>query len=237
MLISESKVKRRELKYYINYSDYEYLKKMLSNLMTRDSYCIENEGYFIRSLYFDELNDVSIQEKLAGEEKRSKYRLRIYYLDQDWAKLERKNKFNDYIQKDTGIITRDQALSFIKGNYDVLLEQNSPILNSICMDFKRTYMRPVVMVDYIRDVYLMDFNQIRITFDKKLRRNEYDLNLFSENINTQPIQREDVIILEIKYDDFLPSWFGDLLHPRVQVRSAISKYCMSRIKEDNYWGL
>lgn len=232
---TQIQVKRRELKYYINKSDYEYLKVTLDNLMTRDKYCVENDGYFIRSLYFDDIHDGAVQEKLAGEENRAKYRLRIYYLDQDWVKLERKRKYNDYVQKDTGILTIEQTKELIDGNYKVLLEPNKPILNSIYYDFSKRYMKPVVIIDYIRDVYLMDFNQIRVTFDKKIRRDEKNLDLFSTKLNTEPVQRDEVIVLEVKYNDFLPPWFEDLIQPRGQVRSAISKYCMGRIKEDNYW--
>lgn len=228
-------VTRHELKYYINRSDYEYCRSLLKSLMKRDSHQENDTGYPIRSLYFDDIYDSSVEEKLAGVEKRDKYRIRIYDFKQKWAKLERKRKHNKYVQKTTGIITKDEALKMIEGDYESLSKYNDQGINSIYFDLKRKYFKPVVIVDYIRDVFMLDYNQIRITFDKKLRVNDRNFNLFDKNFITEPIQRDDVIIMEIKFNNFLPSWFGNLLRFESATSSAISKYCMGRMKHTAYY--
>lgn len=51
-----------------------------------------NVGYMIRSLYFDDCYECAYEEKLAGVEARSKYRIRIYNYSDSIIKLECKHK-------------------------------------------------------------------------------------------------------------------------------------------------
>ena len=227
-------VKRHELKFYINQVDYHYAKSLLDELMQRDSHQKDPEGYFIRSLYLDDLYDTSVVEKLAGIENRDKYRLRIYDIDQDWVKLERKRKQNDYVQKTSAIISKKDSENIVKGDYDCLLKYKQQGAQSIYFDLKRKFIKPAVIVDYIRDAYMLDYNEIRITFDKKLRANDQDYDLFSPNIKTEPLLRDEVIIMEIKFNHFLPPWFPNLFKFESATKSAISKYCQSRLKTGDY---
>lgn len=232
--MSNLNVKRYELKYYINVADYEYCRSVLSHLMKKDSYQKSRNGYFIRSLYFDDIYDTSVEEKLAGVEKRNKYRLRIYDFKQDWAKFERKAKYNDYVQKTTAIVTRKEAQKISRGNYDCLLKKNNQKLNSIYFDIKKKYIKPVVIVDYIRDVYMLDYNNIRVTFDKKIRYSEHNLELFNPNVKTVPLTPDDVMVMEIKFNNFLPKWFEKTIKLNSPIRSAVSKYCQSRLHVGDY---
>lgn len=230
-------VARHELKYYISRSDYEYVRNALKNLMQRDLHQKKERGYFIRSLYLDDINDSAVEEKLAGIEKRDKYRLRIYDFKQDWVKLERKKKENNYVIKTTAIITKKETEEIMKGNYNVLLKYKNKAHNSIYYDFKKKYFSPVVIVDYIREAYLLDYNNVRITFDKHLRGSTHDLRLFESNVLTRPLQRSDVIIMEVKFNHFLPPWFKTLFQFDSATVSAISKYCQSRMNTREYYNV
>ena len=228
-------VQRNELKYYINRSDYEYMKFVLQRLMQQDENQHDSDGYFIRSLYFDDCFDTSVEEKLAGVEFRDKYRIRIYDCDQSWAKLERKRKNNKYVQKTSAIISREEAYRLMDGDCEFLLQKDDKGARSLYYDFKRKYLRPAVIVDYTRDVYKLDYNEIRITFDKCLRNNTVDFDLFNADLITHPLQRKDVIIMEVKFNSCLPSWFRDLLRFESATSSAISKYCQSRMNTREYY--
>ena len=151
-------VRRHELKFYISRSEYEYARRVVANVMPRDKNQKEEYGYLIRSLYLDDMTEAAVIEKLAGIDKRNKYRLRIYEFGQDWVKFERKKKLDDYIEKDTGVISRADALKVIEGDREVLLKYDNPMLNSIYFDLIQKHFRPVVVIDYYRDAYMMDFN-------------------------------------------------------------------------------
>lgn len=229
------KVQRHELKFYISRSDYEYACSVLNTLMKKDEHQSSERGYFIRSLYFDDVLDSSVEDKLDGIEFRDKYRLRIYDTEQDWAKLERKRKWNNFVKKSSVTVTKAEAEEIITGNYDCLLNKNSTDAVSIYFDLKRKCFRPVVIVDYIRDVYKLDYNEVRITFDKHLRANTEDFRLFSGEVATHPLQRDDLIEMEVKFNTCLPSWFKDFLNFESSVNLAISKYCHGRMGTREYY--
>lgn len=228
-------VQRHELKYYLSRSDYEYCKFILSNLMEEDENQNHEKGYFIRSLYFDDIADSSVEEKLEGTELRDKYRIRIYDCQSDWAKLERKRKNNQYVNKSSLLISKKEVYQLIEGDCDFLLQKSDATARTLYFDFKQKYLRPVVVVDYHRDVYKLDYNEIRITFDKRLRNNTENFDIFDPNLITNPLQREEVVEMEVKFNHCLPSWFKDLLHFESATSLAISKYCQGRMNTREYY--
>jgi len=229
------KVQRHELKFYISRSDYENVRHLLGNLMQKDNYQEGDRGYFIRSLYFDDALDSSVEEKLDGIERRDKYRLRIYDTDQDWAKFERKRKENNFVSKTSLTLSKKEAEQIMQGDYDFLLERKTKAAGSIYFDLKRKYFRPVVIIDYFRDVYKLDYNEIRITFDKHIRASTSNLDMFDPNTPTQPLQRDDVIIMEVKFNICLPAWFKNFLKFESSVNLAISKYCYGRMDTREFY--
>lgn len=229
------KVQRHELKFYISRSDYEYVRHLLSHLMQKDDHQGDDRGYFIRSLYFDDVANSSVEEKLDGIERRDKYRLRIYDTNQNWAKLERKSKENHFVNKTSVILTKEEATQIMEGDYDCLSKKDGAESKSIYFDLKRKYFKPVVIIDYIRDVYKLDYNEIRVTFDKHIRASTDDLRLFEENVKTYPLQRADAIVMEVKFNNFLPSWFKDFLKFESSTGLAISKYCYGRMDTREFY--
>lgn len=223
-------VKRNELKYYINYSDYKIFYDILNNHLEQDERAIHNKGY-IRSLYFDNIFDKAFHEKEAGILNRKKYRLRLYNLDTNKVKFEIKNKTNNQISKDTAFISRDDAIEVQNENYEVLLKYNNPVLNKVYGEFKREPYKPVAVIDYTREAFMFPLNNIRITFDKNLQATSENLDIFSDNHFMKPLLKRGVLVMEVKYNHFLPSWIKKLIQvPRFE-RSAISKFCIGRMEE------
>ncbi|NPA81522.1 MAG: polyphosphate polymerase domain-containing protein [Epsilonproteobacteria bacterium] len=222
------KVRRNELKYYVNNFDVEVLSNRLSNILKRDPYAKRREGYFIRSLYFDSFDDECLYEKQSGVFERQKYRMRIYDLDSDEVKFEIKNKLNNQIYKESAKISRDSAYRIIDGDYEELLKYNNEILNKIYVKFTSKLYKPKVIIDYVRDAYIFDFFNLRITFDKDLRSNNSDFDLFSKDLHTVPVILEGKQILEIKYEKILPSFIKAALLEGSYERQAISKYTLGR---------
>ncbi|WP_369984903.1 polyphosphate polymerase domain-containing protein [Thalassolituus sp.] len=222
-------VKRHEIKFFISHADYEYARSILAELMERDPNQTNERGYFIRSLYFDDILNTAVEDKLDGIEERDKYRIRVYSPDQQWAKLERKRKHNQFVDKSSVRISRDQAYQMIDGEYDWLLDMESNSARSIFFDLKRRYFRPTAMIDYDREVYLMDYNDIRVTFDMNLRISTEETDLFSDQLEMEQIQRGDTIIMEVKFNHCLPSWFPQIFRLNGTTAQAISKYCLGRM--------
>ena len=223
---------RRELKYYINHIDYLNLKNKIAGVFCRDKNCTKKGWYNIRSLYFDNKSNNGYYQKIAGIEKRNKYRIRIYNLSSDPVKLEIKTKMNNMILKESVVIDVQDIKKLLVGDYSCLIDYKSTAANKIYCEFSKDYYRPVIIIDYRRDAYYMDLNNIRITFDSKIKKDELDLSgLFKENINMTPVLNHNKIIMEIKYNGHIPTWIKKIFQlPRFE-RCAISKYTLSRYIE------
>ena len=224
---------RKELKYYISYKEYGVLSNLLRKVMREDKHNnVALGGYFIRSLYFDTFDNRAFEEKMAGIEKRAKYRLRIYDVNAKQVKFEIKSKFNDCIVKETAIISREDAIEMQNMNYEVMLKYNNNVLNKAYKEFKKSPYYPVVLTDYLRDAFIGDFNKIRVTFDRFLKSSSLQLDLFEKESLLVKQLRKKIVIMEIKYNKFMPEPIKQLLQLPSFERSAISKYCIGRM--DNF---
>ncbi|MBN2441488.1 MAG: VTC domain-containing protein, partial [Spirochaetales bacterium] len=143
-------------------------------------------------------------------------------------KIEIKNKYNCYMKKETTYINRDQAKRLVEGDKSFLLDEQNNILNRVYYFMSKEYYMPVVIVDYYRDAFIEDFNNIRITFDRNIVACITDFDIFSTQLHTFPVLDSMTIVMEVKYNNFLPSWLKQALSCIETVNSAISKYCFSR---------
>jgi len=223
---------RRELKYYINQIDYLTLKSKMSGIFLKDKNSTIDGCYCVRSLYFDNKSNDSYYEKMSGIENRNKYRIRIYNLSPEIVKLEIKAKKNTLIFKNSVNIEPQYVNKLIAGDYSFLLNYNNNTTNIVYTEFTKDYYRPVIIIDYKRDAYYININNIRITFDSSLKKDETNLKSFFEgNKEMQRVLNNNKIIMEIKYNNNIPAWIKNLLQiPRFE-RCAISKYTLSRYIE------
>ena len=91
-------------------------------------------------------------------------------------------------------------------------------------------LHPVVIVDYNREAYLHPAEEVRITFDKRLRSGLGSVDIFNPDVPTVPVLDNEEIILEVKYNRVLPPYLADVLSfacPEA-VQSAVSKYTLCR---------
>jgi len=93
--------------------------------------------------------------------------------------------------------------------------------------FEKYYM-PVVIVDYYRYAFVGDFNNIRITFDRDITACSTNFNIFQRTLHSTPVFNNATIVMEVKYNLFLPDWLRIVLSSVEAISTAISKYCHSR---------
>ena len=209
---------RHELKY----------RNTLAPLMQLD----QGHEYLIRSLYFDTINDDALEEKIAGVGNRKKYRIRIYNFSDRVIKLECKSKYGDLISKQSVSIPRELADQLIAGDPEGLQRMRHPLLHDVYREMKTRLLRPVVIVDYVREAYIHPAEEVRITFDKQIRTGLYQTDMFNPNIPTYPVFDDPVEVLEVKYDEFLPTYMQAILSGITAQRSAVSKYTWCRRYEN-----
>jgi hypothetical protein len=222
------KVFRHELKYYINYIEYESLKRRLKYVLKKDKYADDNGNYHIRSLYFDDLSSTALFEKQSGVLTRIKFRIRIYNIDNSVIKLESKSRVGQFIHKESATLSLGNYHDLIDGNIEFLRDSSNILFKKFYIELTIRRQKPNVIVDYIREAYIYDINNIRITFDKFLKTGLNKLDIFDKELPTIDVMEEPKMILEIKYDHFLPDFIRSLLQFSSHQRYAISKFVICK---------
>ena len=223
---------RHELKYFITPAEMTVLRNVLTPVMQLDPNGNENNEYHIRSLYFDTINDDALEEKVAGVGNRKKYRMRIYNFSDKVIKLECKSKYGDLISKQSVSIPRDLAEQLIAGDPEGLQRMRHPLLHDVYREMKTRLLRPAVIVDYVREAYIHPAEDVRITFDKQLRTGMYSSDMFNPMLPTFPVFDDPVEILEVKFNEFLPTYIQSIISGVTAQRSAVSKYTWCRRYEN-----
>lgn len=222
---------RHELKYFITPGQYQVLSRTLKALLHTDPHGDENGRYHIRSLYFDTVNDDALLDKVNGTANRDKYRIRIYNFSDRVIRLECKSKYRDLISKRSVRISRVLAEQMISADPTGLDTTSSGLVSDVFREMRIHLLRPVVIVDYLREAYLHPAEEVRITFDMQLRSGLGSTDLFNPRVPTVPPFDRERIILEVKYDRVLPPYIANVLSFALRdgaARSAISKYVWCR---------
>ena len=121
---------RHEWKHEINCGDCVALRHRLGAVMQRDKNAVDGK-YFIRSLYFDNLEDKALREKINGVNRREKFRIRYYNFDTSVIHLEKKSKLNGLGSKESAPLTKEQAQKFADGQYEFLRDSGVPLLQEL----------------------------------------------------------------------------------------------------------
>lgn len=218
---------RHELKYHINASDYAQLRARLRAVAKLDENAVDDSGYVNRSLYFDNYSDKAVVEKLSGLSKREKYRLRYYNHDISFIRLERKSKANRMSFKESVAITAEQCTALLAGEYECLKIPDAPLFMELYTKIRYQNLRPRSIVEYHREAYKYNAGNVRITFDSNIRTSNNVASFLNPYMTTIPAA--NTIILEIKYDGFIPDIIRDILQIGWRNQTEFSKYVVGRL--------
>lgn len=218
---------RHEWKHEISYGDMLVLRQRLGAVMQRDTHAI-NGKYLIRSLYFDNASDKALREKIDGVNIREKFRIRYYNNDTSLIHLEKKSKVNGLCLKDSATLCAEQAQAIVDGDYKWMMESGIPLVQELYSKMMSQGLRPKTIVDYLREPFVFAPGNVRVTLDDDIRTGMDCTDFLNPNCVTVPAG-EAPIILEVKWDEFLPDIIRDAVQlPNCRV-GAFSKYAACRI--------
>ena len=89
-------------------------------------------------------------------------------------------------------------------------------------------LRPKTIVDYTREPFIYGPGNVRVTLDYNLRTGLGCTDFLNPRCVTIPAG-EPVVIMEVKWDAFLPSIIRDAVQLKYRRTSAFSKYAACRI--------
>ena len=218
---------RHEWKHMINHCDMMILRQRLGVVAHRDPYAVDGK-YEIRSLYFDNADDKALREKIDGINIREKFRIRYYNGDTSVIHLEKKSKVNGLCLKDSVELTRDQAQWLVDGHYEWMSGCGVALIEELYSKMTAQGLRPKTIVDYTREPFVFAPGNVRITLDYNIRTGLHCTDFLNPDCITVPAG-DAAIILEVKWDEYLPDIIRDAIQLENRQVSAFSKYAACRI--------
>ena len=219
---------RHEWKHEINYLDYLVIAQRLRAVMQPDAHA-KDGMYLITSLYFDNLEDKALREKVDGVNMREKFRIRYYNHDPSFISLEKKSKVNNLCAKESAWITKEEVERIIEGDIGFLEEDPArPLLRELYIKMKGLGIRPKTIVEYDREPYVYAPGNVRVTFDSNIRTGLAATDMFRTGVVTIPAG-DAPTILEVKWDAYLPEIIRDIVRVKGRRASAFSKYAACRV--------
>ena len=218
-----NRVLREEKKFLISIDEFISLSHKLGNIMLSDPHN-GTHGYTIRSLYYDR----DYFEKQAGVELRRKIRLRCYDPKADYAMLEIKQKQGANQLKRSLKLKREDAVRLTLGDYSPLLSYSEPFAAECYALMNTKCYLPKTIVEYNRKAYIAKENKIRVTFDNHIVSTESCFDLFSENLNMNPVLDPYNVVLEVKFNGFLLEYIKRMINPVNRSELSVSKYVLAR---------
>ena len=218
---------RHEWKHEINYMDMLIIRARMRAITRPDTHVVDGK-YLIRSLYFDTLTDRALREKMDGVDNRKKFRIRFYNNDPSFIRLEKKSKWNNLGWKETASLTPQQAHAIADGEIDWMGDNPSELIREMYVDMRTTGLRAKTIVDYTREPFVYPAGNVRITLDYDIRTGLCSTDFLNPDTPMVPVP-DDPIILEVKWDEFLPEIIRDAVHLENRRAAAFSKYAACRM--------
>lgn len=214
--------KRFEYKYLISYLDYMKLIEVIKLTFNHDLHG-DKDAYNVTSIYLDDLVFSGASDKAFGNQFHKKYRVR-YYNDIDQKRLELKEKTGESSVKYSTDINDEVYNGIINQDLNILEKYfDDDLIRKFTLDMLKNLLTPTCFIKYQREAYSDDSNNLRITFDNLLCGERYCEG--NPEIDYKLI-KDTTMILEIKYQNYLPRIVKDLLKIINPNHIAYSKYYM-----------
>lgn len=218
---------RHELKYVCSEGELQIIQSRIQQLCRRDAHASSRGIYHIRSVYFDDRQNRFYYENENGNDPREKFRIRIYNNSDSKITLECKKKQRSMTHKDSCSLTREQYRQILSGTLPVHADQ-PPLLRKFLLQQTQTGLEPKVIVAYERTPFVYPFGNVRITFDRNIGSTTDIDAFFDPHLPLRPILPTGNHVLEVKYDELLPSFLYEAMNLGSLRQTAFSKYYLCR---------
>ena len=227
MRIEEPKY-RHEMKYLISVAQLPLLKSRVEQIMHLDPHVGENGVYNIRSVYFDDYDNRCYYENENGTDPREKFRIRIYNHSSERITLECKRKDHGKTLKTSSRLTDEQTERLLAGKPLEGLVELTPLQRKLNLQMQTRMLRPVVIVEYDRIPYIYKNGNVRVTFDMNISASPCVKGFLTGDVPNRPILPAGMLLMEVKFDEYLPDFIYRSLNLGQLQQTAFSKYYLCR---------
>ena len=218
---------RHEWKHMLSYLDMLEIRMRMMAIARPDPHAVDGK-YMIRSLYFDNLYDKALREKVDGVNRREKFRIRYYNLDPSVIHLEKKSRLNGLGSKFSAPLTAEQAQCIVDGDTEWMKDSEHSLIRELYLKMQYQGMKPMTIVDYTREPFIYDPGNVRVTLDYDIRTGMQCTDFLNPDCITIPAG-DAPILLEVKWDDYLPDIIRDAVQLTDTRVTAFSKYAQCRV--------
>ena len=141
--------------------------------------------------------------------------------------LEKKTKTDRLGGKYIAPLTARQAQSIIDGDTGWMIDSQHPLIRELYTKMKTEGIAPKTIVDYTREPFIYPAGNVRVTLDHNIRSGIRCTDFLDPGCVTVPVS--DSVILEVKWDSFLPDIIRDAAALADRREGAFSKYAACRI--------
>ena len=219
---------RNEIKHVITPADALAVRMALSAVAEPDPHAGPDGIYRVRSLYFDNLYDKALREKIDGLCDREKFRIRFYGDNTDFIRLEKKVKRGGMGYKVSAPVTADEVRRIIDGDTGWMPVSGRGLVIELYSKMQTQLLRPKTIVDYRRTPFVYGPGNVRVTIDEDIRMGTNVRDFLIPGAQSMPAGHGE-IILEVKWDEFLPGPIRRAVRLDSRRTGAFSKYQACRI--------
>lgn len=217
---------RNECKHRVTEIELIGLRQRLNAVAKRDQFSVDDGGYLIKSLYFDNCYDKALNEKVIGVNNREKFRIRYYNNDTSYIRLEKKSKINGMCLKQGARLSEEQVQAILDGKISWMKKSSEELICELWAKMQYQLLRPKNIVVYDREAYVYDAGNVRVTIDSNIRGSD-NVQTFLENDETT-LRLFNHSILEVKWDEFLPQIIREVVQLENVKTTNFSKYAATR---------
>ena len=227
---------RFELKYLIPEDTALKVRNFVRSYLEVDEFGANqpDHSYSVHSVYLDSDDLKLYWNTINGDKNRFKLRVRFYDDQPDVPVfLEIKRRMNDCILKQRCAVDRN-ALHLVMRGYLVDPEHllsRIPKHHFALQNFQRlmqeVFARPKVHIAYKREAYLSGDGGVRVTMDREvLGEPHFDASI-STRMHRPVLSYRGLVILELKFTNRFPNWFGELVRASDVMQCGAAKYVSS----------
>ncbi len=226
---------RSEWKYVSHTSVLSQVKSRISSVMDLDPHSGKKDCYSVHSLYFDDPRNTCARENIAGEGQRFKYRIRYYDRFNGFLMLEKKEKKNSFCHKRSCRIGLEEYHALLNGDPgDLLYNGGSDLLREFSIDIISKGFMPKAIINYEREAFVEPISNVRITFDSDVTSSDLFDDFLKQGFGV-PVLPDKQQILEVKFDEILPSYIRKIIEEQPLTQQSFSKYYMGRMTLQDFY--
>ena len=225
---------RFEQKYLVDEVTALRIRDFVQSYLELDEFGVgrPNFSYPVHSLYLDSDDLRLVHETINGSKNRFKLRLRFYNSNPDTPVFfEIKRRMNNCILKQRGAVRHDAAARLLAGHFPdpTHLVSKDPKhlvgLQRFCHLMGELHAHPKVHIAYLREAYVHpENNSVRVTLDRQIRAAAEPTVRLTTEMNHPVLPFGNNVILELKFTNRFPGWFGDLVQIFGCMQCGAAKY-------------